>query len=101
MTRPTTEQVELALLCAEVKTGEEVAHVAAEDFYRMPDVLAAEVRALRKELEEAQGATLYHICLELKRKIARVEALGDRWLKSDETLAYLCGDALRDVLRRL
>jgi hypothetical protein len=41
--------------------------------------LAIEVVALREELDEAKGATLYHICLELGRQRARVEALARRW----------------------
>lgn len=45
--RPTKEQVETALLCAEMKNA--ARDVSIDDFYKMPDVLAAEVRALREE----------------------------------------------------
>lgn len=49
MDRPTREQVETALEYAEMRDAP--ATVALDDFYNMPQTLAAEVRALREENE--------------------------------------------------
>jgi hypothetical protein len=83
--RPTKEQVDFALEFERDKATGVVAEILAAEVRALRAEVAmfrdaghaAELRIveLRAELDEARGATLYHICLQLKGKLARVELI--------------------------
>lgn len=114
MERPTQEQVDNALRLADLN-GDDLQPFKLVELYNMPGVLAAEVRALRRDLQlfrdssEAAELRIVELRAELAAfdtMVRRLERLRDEWIAPNEagTAAdadvqrYLCGDALRDAL---
>lgn len=94
MERPTKEQVDVALLCAEGKDSEVAKGIPFEKFYSMPDVLAAEVRALREQIKAEREST----AVMWGRDVHALKEAADIVLRcwSDFTSQEMYGEMLRE-----